>query len=91
MLTMYTGSDRESRKIQVLNDHLQQISRKRYPIGYPTRIAISELKRRIRELESATDGTCVLKHKTSHYPKPIKITERSTAWPAEEVWALTED
>ena len=29
--------------------------------------------------------------KSGRFPKPIKISERCTAWSAEEVWALTED
>ena len=29
--------------------------------------------------------------KSGRYPKPVKIAERCTAWPAEEVWALTKD
>lgn len=29
--------------------------------------------------------------KSGRYPKAVKISLRCTAWPAEEVWALTED
>ena len=29
--------------------------------------------------------------KSGRYPKPVKISQRCTAWLAEEVWALTKD
>jgi prophage regulatory protein len=52
---------------------------------------IGDPKRGIPPLIPVSKSTWWSGVKSGRFPKPIKISERCTAWSAEEVWALTED